>query len=48
MGRAAGVAMTVGVLSGTSRRQDLEGLADLLIDNINDLPGRPEFRALTR
>ena len=48
MCRAAGVAMTVGALSGTSRRQDLESLADLLIDNINDLPGRPEFRALTR
>lgn len=48
MGRAAGVAMTVGVLSGTSRRRDLEGLADLLIDSINDLPERPEFGVLTR
>jgi phosphoglycolate phosphatase len=46
MGRAAGVALNVGVLSGTSRREDLEGLADLILDNINDLPARPEFRPL--
>ena len=47
MGRAAGVAMNVGVLSGTSRRQDLEELADLVLDSINDLPGRPEFQGAT-
>jgi len=44
MGRAAGVAITVGVLSGTSRRQDLAALADLVVDSINDLLARPEFR----
>jgi len=43
MGRAAGVAMNVGVLSGTSRRQDLAALADLVVDSINDLLARPEF-----
>jgi phosphoglycolate phosphatase len=48
MGRAAGVAMNVGVLSGTSRRQDLEALADLVVDSINDLPRRPEFRLAGR
>jgi phosphoglycolate phosphatase len=48
MGRAAGVAMNVGVLSGTSRRQDLAALADLLVDSINDLPARPEFRLASR
>jgi len=47
MGRAAGVAINVGVLSGTSRRQDLVGLADLLLDSVNELPQRPEFRAPT-
>jgi phosphoglycolate phosphatase len=44
MGRAAGVAMNVGVLSGTSRRQDLAALADLIVDSINDLPARSQFR----
>jgi len=48
MGRAAGVAMNVGVLSGTSRRQDLAALADLVVDSINDLPARPEFRLASR
>ena len=48
MGRAAGVAMTVGVLSGTSRRQDLAALADLVVDSINDLLARPEFRLAGR
>jgi phosphoglycolate phosphatase len=43
MGRAAGVALNVGVLSGTSGRRDLEALADLILDSINDLPARPEF-----
>jgi hypothetical protein len=40
--------MNVGVLSGTSRRQDLAALADLLVDSINDLPARPEFRLASR
>ena len=48
MGRAAGVALTVGVLSGTSRRQDLAALADLVVDSINDLLARPEFRLAGR
>ena len=43
MGRAAGVALNVGVLSGTSAREDLEALADLILPSINDLPARPEF-----
>jgi phosphoglycolate phosphatase len=45
MGRAAGVGLTVGVLSGTSRRADLAALADLILDSINDLPARPGFAA---
>jgi hypothetical protein len=36
------------VLSGTSRKNDLEGLADLILDSINDLPARPEFRLSSR
>ena len=43
MGRAASVRLNVGVLSGTSARADLEGLADLIVDSINELPARPEF-----
>ena len=43
MGRAAGVALNVGVLSGTSAREDLEALADLILPSINELPARPEF-----
>jgi hypothetical protein len=31
------------VLSGTSAREDLEDLADLILPSINDLPARPEF-----
>jgi phosphoglycolate phosphatase len=38
MGRAAGVGLTVGVLSGTSGREDLVGLADTVIESIADLP----------
>jgi phosphoglycolate phosphatase len=48
MGRAARVGMNVGVLSGTSQRQDLEGHADLILESINDLPARPEFRLSAR
>lgn len=43
MGRAAGVGLTVGVLSGTSAREDLEGYADLLLDSVNEMLARPEF-----
>jgi len=45
MGRAAGVGLTVGVLSGTSRREDLVGLADIIVASIADLPARPELGA---
>ena len=37
MGRSAGVGLTVGVLGGTSAREDLEPYADLIIESINDL-----------
>jgi len=43
MGRAAGVGLNVGVLSGTSGREDLEDFADLILDSINDMPARAEF-----
>jgi phosphoglycolate phosphatase len=43
MGRAAGFDLNIGVLSGTSGREDLEDFADLVLDSVNDLPGRPEF-----
>jgi phosphoglycolate phosphatase len=45
MGRAAGVGLTVGVLSGTSAREDLEAAADLIVADVGELPARPEFRA---
>lgn len=38
MGRAAGVGLNVGVLSGTSDRTDLQDLADVLIDTLESLP----------
>jgi phosphoglycolate phosphatase len=44
MGRAAGVGLTVGVLGGTSAREGLSGLADLIVAGIAELPTRPEFR----
>jgi phosphoglycolate phosphatase len=37
LGRAAGVGLNVGVLSGTSAREDLAALADLILPSINDL-----------
>ncbi|MGE0848106.1 MAG: HAD family hydrolase [Hyphomicrobiaceae bacterium] len=43
LGRAAAVGLNVGVLSGTSGREDFEDLADLILESINDLPGRPEL-----
>lgn len=46
MGRAAGVGLTVGVLSGTSSREDLAPLADLIVASIAELPARPEFGAV--
>jgi phosphoglycolate phosphatase len=44
MGRAAGFGLGIGVLSGTSGRDDLEGFADLILDSINDMPAREEFQ----
>ena len=44
MGRAAGAGLTVGVLSGTSARGELEELADLIIDSVNDLVLLDAFR----
>ena len=46
MGRAAGLGLTIGVLSGTSARDDLAPLADLIVASVAELPGRPEFVAL--
>jgi phosphoglycolate phosphatase len=43
MGRAAGVGLNVGVLSGTSGRADLEGYADRIVGSVNDLLGLAEF-----
>jgi phosphoglycolate phosphatase len=43
MGRAAGVGLTIGVLSGTSLREDLAALADLIVADIAELPARPEL-----
>ena len=43
MGRAAGVALNVGVLGGTSAREDLADAADLIVAGIGELPMRPEF-----
>ena len=43
MGRAAGVGLVIGVLSGTSGREDLADFADLILNSVNDLPGRDEF-----
>jgi phosphoglycolate phosphatase len=40
MGRAAGVARTIGVLTGVGDRATLEPLADIVVDSIADLaPG---------
>jgi phosphoglycolate phosphatase len=44
MGRAAGAGLNIGVLSGTSEREDLEDFADLILGSVNDLLERAEFR----
>jgi phosphoglycolate phosphatase len=44
MGRAASVGLTIGVLSGTGTAAQLQPLADILLDSINDLPALPTFR----
>lgn len=38
MGRRGGAGMRIGVLTGTSPRQDLLPLADIIIDSVVDLP----------
>lgn len=38
MGRAAGCRATIGVLSGVSRREQLESDADLILDGVRQLP----------
>lgn len=38
MGRNAGVGLCVGVLTGTSTREELESIADLVLDDISGLP----------
>jgi phosphoglycolate phosphatase len=45
MGRAAGLGLTVGVLSGTSAHDDLAPLADLIVTSVCELPERPELDA---
>ena len=45
MGRAAGAGLTVGVLSGTSGRADLEAYADLILGSVNELLGLAAFGA---
>ncbi len=44
MGRAANAGLTVGVLSGTGTAAQLEPLADIVLDSINDMPALPTFR----
>ncbi|MCK7615475.1 HAD family hydrolase [Roseibium sediminicola] len=39
MARAAGAGLRVGVLTGTSDRDDLEPLAHIVLDSVADLPG---------
>jgi phosphoglycolate phosphatase len=43
MGRGAGAALAIGVLSGTSARRDLADLADLILDSVNDLLAHDAF-----
>ena len=38
MGRNAGAGLCVGVLTGTSTREELETIADVVLDDINSLP----------
>jgi phosphoglycolate phosphatase len=39
MAHAAGAGLAVGVLTGNSTREELSGLADVVLDSIADLPG---------
>jgi phosphoglycolate phosphatase len=38
MGRAGGVGLNVGVLSGTGTRETLLPLADVVLNSVSDLP----------
>jgi len=38
MGRNANAGVCVGVLTGTSERSDLESIADIVLDDIRNLP----------
>ena len=38
MGRNANAGLCVGVLTGTSERSDLESIADIVLDDIRNLP----------
>ncbi|MCO5063588.1 MAG: HAD family hydrolase [Rhizobiaceae bacterium] len=40
LGRAGGVGLNIGVLSGTGTRESLSPLADLVIDSVAELPDR--------
>ena len=43
MGRAAGAGLTIGVLSGTSGRADLEAYADRIVGSVTELIAMAEF-----
>ena len=43
MGRAAGAGLNVGVLGGTSAREDLAPFADVIVGSIGDLLTHPAF-----
>jgi hypothetical protein len=47
VGRAAGVGLNVGVLSGTSGRADLEALADVILPSIVELLAHPQFAGVS-
>lgn len=44
MGRAAGFGLNIGVVSGTSGREDLADFADEILPSINEMPTLPVFR----
>jgi phosphoglycolate phosphatase len=44
MGRAAGAGLVIGVLSGTSGREHLEGYSHLILESVNDLLSLAEFQ----
>jgi phosphoglycolate phosphatase len=43
MARGASAGLAIGVLSGTSSREDIEAFADLIVDSVNDLLSLPEL-----